>query len=68
MGAMPLPRYTLLHRDAIMTPGKLATLRNYVLSVSIAALSNNEAADTQYRQWIAEGSKNVSGPGSAKRD
>ena len=60
MGAMPLRRYILLHREAVVTPGELTTLRDYVLTASPttrAAQSDLEAADAQYRQWIAVGSR-----------
>jgi hypothetical protein len=59
MGAMPLRRYSLLHREAVVTPGDLATLRNYLVSVSpmpLPAQSETEAADIQYRHWITAGS------------
>jgi hypothetical protein len=59
MGAMPLARYTLLHRDAVVTPNELAILRDYALAASrltLASPSDIELADIQYRQWIAEGS------------
>ena len=60
MGAMPLPRYTRLHPEAIVTPNQLAVLRDYVLSVApdtLTAQSKVEAADLQYREWIASAGK-----------
>lgn len=56
MGAMPLSRYTRLHPDAVVTPGELAVLRDYILPASPArpaAPPDLEAAGAQYRQWIA---------------
>lgn len=63
MGAMPLPRYRLLHPEAVVTPGELAVLRDYTLTLSQAthaAQPDVEAADAQYCQWIAEGSRALS--------
>ncbi len=60
MGAMPLSRYTLLHPEAVVTPGELAVLRDYALTISQpkpTAKVDIEAADAQYCNWIAEGSK-----------
>ncbi len=58
MVAMPLRRYSLLHREAVVTASDLAILRQYVLTASVAraAAPDIEAADVQYRLWIAEGS------------
>jgi hypothetical protein len=56
MGAMPLSRYTRLHPEAVVTPGELAALRDYIIPVPPArptAQLDIEAADAQYRQWIA---------------
>lgn len=56
MGAMPLPRYTLLHPEAAVTPNQMAILRKYLLSVAPSApiaRSKVEGADSQYREWIA---------------
>jgi hypothetical protein len=56
LGAMPLPRYLLLHREAAVTAHDLAVLRQYLLAASAAAPATQpsvDAADTQYRQWIA---------------
>jgi len=60
MGAMPLPRYRLLHPEADVTPEELAVLRDYTLTLSQArpaAQPDIETADAQYYQWIAEASK-----------
>lgn len=60
MGAMPLPRYARVHPDAVVSPTQLAILRNYLLTVTPEALSaesTSEAADSQYRQWIASARK-----------
>lgn len=57
MGAMPLRRYTILHREAVVTPDELATLRDYILTASPAARaapSDLTAADAQYRRWVSE--------------
>jgi len=56
MGAMPLPRYTRFHPEAVVTATQLAVLRNYLLpakSVSSPPSSDAAEADAQYRQWIA---------------
>jgi len=53
--AMPLPRYTLLHRNAIVSPDNLQTLRHYLNPPSAPPLPNpaaRAAADEQYNQWI----------------
>ncbi len=56
MGAMPLSRYSRLHPEAAVTPGELAVLREYIHTASSAkpaAQPDIDAADDQYRQWIA---------------
>ena len=60
MGAMPLPRYTRLHPEAVVTPAQLAILKEYLLSLTpnaVVAQSTTPAADSQYRQWIATARK-----------
>jgi len=62
MGAMPLPRYTLLHPEAVVTVGDLAILRQYLVAASPvrpAAQPEIEAADAQYRRWINEGRRSL---------
>ncbi len=61
-GAMPLPRYTLLHPKAVVTAGDLAVLRQYLLVASVAkpaAQPEIDAADAQYRQWISGGQRSL---------
>jgi heme-binding protein/cytochrome P460 len=63
MGAMPLSRYTRLHPEAVVTPSELAALRDYILPASPArpaAQPDIEAADAQYRHWIAAASMSLS--------
>jgi hypothetical protein len=58
MGAMPLPRYSRLHPQAVVTAEDLAVLRQYLLAASVlrpATQRDMDAADAQYCQWIAEG-------------
>jgi hypothetical protein len=55
LGAMPLPRYTLVHPHARLTAEDLAVLKNY-LNPPAAAPAPDEtvkaAADAQYNTWI----------------
>ena len=65
LGAMPLSRYTRLHPDAKVTPRQLAVLRDYVLLISPAKQTpqaDEEAADGQYRQWIASAAQPLKVP------
>lgn len=65
LGAMPLPAYTRLHRDAIVTPAQLDTLRSYLNPPAppVAASAADLAADdAQYRAWMRQNS-----PGAAVR-
>jgi len=55
LGAMPLPAYTRLHRDAHVTPEQIGVLRNYLNPVvaPAAATPSDLAADAaQYEKWI----------------
>ena len=58
LGAMPPPRYTLLHPAATVTPGDLAIVRRY-LSIAAngrpTAPENIESKDSEYRKWLAHG-------------
>jgi hypothetical protein len=59
LGAMPLPAYTKLHRDAIVGPAQLSVLKSYLnpaTTVSAASASDLAADDAQYQQWINDGS------------
>jgi hypothetical protein len=58
LGAMPLPAYTRLHRDARVTPEQISVLRNYLNPVvaPAAATASDLAADAaQYQKWIRGG-------------
>ncbi|HUJ73109.1 MAG TPA: heme-binding domain-containing protein [Verrucomicrobiae bacterium] len=58
LGAMPLPAYTRLHRDAVVTPAQLIILKNYLNPPSgpTAASANDLAADdAQYEKWTQAG-------------
>ncbi|QHS52603.1 heme-binding domain-containing protein [Edaphobacter sp. 12200R-103] len=59
LGAMPLPRYTLLHPRARISDNDLAVLKNYLHPASSdPAVPNPEvkaAADAQCSQWIHTG-------------
>ena len=63
MGAMPLPSYLKVHPNAVVTPGQLAVLRNYLTAAPASepgraaedaakAAADAASADTQYTQWI----------------
>ncbi len=57
LGAMPLPSYTKLHHDAVVTPAQLATLKSYLNppEAAHAAMAGDLAADdAQYQEWIHE--------------
>jgi mono/diheme cytochrome c family protein len=59
LGAMPPPRYTLWHREAVVTRAELVSLRRYLASagpVVVAGLSEIEAANSQYHHWISANS------------
>ena len=60
MGAMPPLRYVRFHRGAQVTSSELAVLRDYLSSASSVApvsLLEVQAADAQYREWIAAGAR-----------
>jgi len=55
LGAMPLPAYARLHREAVLTPSQLDLLKNYLnpaAAASAAPASDLTEDDTQYKQWI----------------
>jgi Haem-binding domain/Cytochrome P460 len=60
LGAMPLPAYSRVHSEAVITQEQLAALKEYLDSVSSNATTGNEAArpeeisaaDAQYSAWI----------------
>ena len=55
LGAMPLPRYTLVHPHARITPEDLAILKNYLNPPEPAPAPDETvkaAADAQYNTWI----------------
>jgi hypothetical protein len=55
LGAMPLPRYTLLHPHARITDADLTILENYLHPPSSPAPADEAvrtAADSQYEDWI----------------
>jgi hypothetical protein len=60
LGAMPLANYTRLHRGALVTPGQLSVLRNYLNSTTArgpATTGDIEADDAQYEKWLREGGR-----------
>ena len=55
LGAMPLPAYARLHRDAVLTPSQLAVLKYYLNPAAAAhpaPASDLESDDAQYKTWI----------------
>ncbi len=55
LGAMPLPRYTMIHPHARITAEDLAVLKNYLNPPAPASAPDDAAkaaADTQYDKWI----------------
>jgi hypothetical protein len=62
MGAMPLPRYTRLHPEAVVTASQLTVLRNFLLpakTVIPPPPADTAAANAQYQQWISSSAKSV---------
>lgn len=62
LGAMPLPSYTRLHRDAVVTPTQLSVLKNYLnppTPARAASTSDLAADDAQYEKWLHQGSPRV---------
>src|ERR1700677_2323090 len=56
LGSMPPKKYTLLHRDAVVTPAQLATLTSYLKSLESTAPSTPDegaAADAQFAAAIS---------------
>ena len=56
LGAMPLPAYQRLHPESVITPEKLAVLKNYLASLELkqpATAAEAASADAQYDDWIA---------------
>jgi hypothetical protein len=58
-GAMPLPAYLSVHREARVNKEALAVLRNYLKSSLPLQSTDPAPADAQYIKWIADGSKPV---------
>ncbi len=60
-GLMPLPSYTRVHPNAVVTRDQLTLLQKYLLPTAQALPSESvvQAADREYRTWIAEGDKPV---------
>jgi hypothetical protein len=59
LGAMPLPAYKRLHRDAVVTAAELMVLKNYLnpgMALSAAAAGDLALDDAQYQKWIRDGS------------
>jgi len=59
LGAMPLPAYTRLHREAAVAPTQLSILKNYLnppAPASPAPTSDLAADDAQYEKWIHKAS------------
>lgn len=59
LGAMPLPAYTRLHREAIVTPEQLSVLKSYLnppAEPREASTSDLAADDAQYENWIRDSS------------
>jgi hypothetical protein len=55
LGAMPLPAYSALHPESVVTPGQLSVLKNYLTATSpekLATADDLKAADAQYEKWI----------------
>ncbi|MGA9307121.1 MAG: heme-binding domain-containing protein, partial [Candidatus Sulfotelmatobacter sp.] len=57
LGAMPLPAYTRVHPESVITREQLAVLRNYLTPPPQPAATAAEisTADAQYDQWIQSG-------------
>lgn len=58
LGAMPLPAYTRLHPESVITPEQLAVLRKYLspsTSTAPAAALDIAAADAEHSKWIQSG-------------
>lgn len=58
LGAMPLPAYTRLHRDALVDQAQLSVLKTYLdppLAPKAALPSDLAADDAQYEKWIRAG-------------
>jgi len=52
---VPLPAYTRLHREAVLTPSQLDLLKNYLDPAAVASAapaSDLTEDDAQYKQWI----------------
>jgi Haem-binding domain/Cytochrome P460 len=58
LGAMPLPAYTRVHPESVITREQLAVLKNYLTPPAQPAATAAEigVADAQYDQWIQSGS------------
>jgi Haem-binding domain/Cytochrome P460 len=58
LGAMPVPAYTRLHRDAVVSAAQLSILKSYLnppAPAIPASASDLAADDAQYDEWIHEG-------------
>jgi hypothetical protein len=66
LGAMPLPAYTRVHPESVITRERLAVLKNYLTPAPQPAATAAEigVADAQYEQWIQSGSVTGSVTGS----
>jgi hypothetical protein len=56
-GAMPLPDYSRLHPESVITPEQLAVLKTYLASLEPrqpATRAEVSAADAQYNNWISQ--------------
>jgi hypothetical protein len=59
LGAMPLPAYTRVHPESVITSERLAVLKKYLSSAitnEAATAADMSAADAQYESWIQKGS------------
>jgi len=57
LGAMPLPAYARLHREAVVTPEQLDVLKRYLnpeAAVPAASTGDLKADEEQYEKWIRE--------------
>jgi hypothetical protein len=55
---MPLPSYTLMHREAVLSEEDIALLKTYLASLPSASLTDTArigARDRQYATWINNG-------------
>jgi hypothetical protein len=65
LGAMPLPAYQRVHPESVITPDRLAVLKNYLASLESehpATAAEVTAANLQYDNWILQGSRQPVSP------